>query len=153
MRPIISGPNSLLNQFDANIGHSFGLGISIPIFNGLNVRNSVKLSRLNLENSRKEKEQTVLNLEQTVYAAYTDTENALESFEAAKITLEARNQALEYARERYEVGLMNVFDFNQAQNLLVVAQSDMLKAKYDYIFKTKILEYYFGVPLFEKETL
>lgn len=153
MSPIISGPNSLFNQFDDNIGHSFGVGISIPIFNGFNVRNSVKLSKLNLESSKKEKEVSVLKLEQTVYAAYSDTQNALESFEASKVTYQARNLALEYAKERYEVGLMNVFDFNQAQNLLVVAESDMLKAKYDYIFKTKILEYYFGVPLFENEAL
>lgn len=153
MLPIISGPNSLMNQFDANIGHSFGLGISIPIFNGLNVRNSVKLNKINLENSRKEQELAVLNLEQTVYTAYSDTENALQSYEAAKVTLDARALALEYAKERYEVGLMNVFDFNQAQNLYVVAQSDMLRAKYDYIFKTKILEYYFGVPLFENRAL
>ena len=153
MSPIISGPNSLLNQFDANIGHSFGLGISIPVFNGFNARNSVKMSKLNLQNSKKEKELAVLKLEQTVYAAYSDTQNALESFEASKVTLDARKLALDYAKERYEVGLMNVFDFNQAQNLLVVAESDMLKAKYDYIFKTKILEYYFGVPLFENEAL
>lgn len=148
MTAIISGPNSLLNQFDANMGHSFGIGISIPVFNGFNVRNNVKLSKLNLEYVEKEKQIATLNLEQTVYTAYTDTQNALESYHAAQVTFQARSLALDYAKERYEVGLMNVFDLNQAQNLLVVAESDMLKAKYDYLFKTKILEYYFGIPLF-----
>ena len=46
---------------------------------------------------------------------------------------------------------MNVFDFNQAQTLLVNAQSEVLRTKYDYLFRTKILEFYFGIPLIEKQ--
>ena len=59
--------------------------------------------------------------------------------------------SFDYAKERYEVGLMNVFDFNQAQTLLVNAQSEVLRTKYDYLFRTKILEFYFGIPLIEKQ--
>lgn len=149
MQPIISGPESMWNQFDANKGQSFGLGVSIPIFNGLNTRNNVKMARLALNQKQNEKDLAELKLEQTVYTAYSDTQSALQTYEAAQVTLEARKRSLEYAKERYEVGLMNVFDYNQNQTLFSAAQSDLLKAKYDYVFKTKILEYYFGVPLFE----
>lgn len=147
--PIISGPESMLNQFDANKGQSFGLGLTIPIFNGFSVRNNVRLNRLEVKRAALDQEAAELKLEQLVYTAYADTKSALKSYEAAKVTLTARSLALEYAKARYEVGLMNVFDYNQAETLHVTAASDLLKAKYDYVFKTKILEYYFGIPLFE----
>lgn len=153
MMPIVSGADGLWKQFDTNMGHSFGLGVSIPIFNGFSVRNTVKLNKLQVAYSQKERDLAVLNLEQTVYAAYSDTQSARKTYEAAEVTLEARTLSLAYARERYEVGLMQVFEFNQVQNLELVAQSDLLKAKYDYLFKIKILEYYFGVPLFENKAL
>ncbi len=150
MVPIISGPESLFDQFDSNKGQSFGVGINIPIFNGWSARNNVRLSRVALQQTKNEKDQTDLKLKQAVYTAYTDTQSALKSFDAAKSTLEARELSLEYAKQRYQVGLMNIFELNQVQTLLVNAQSEVLRAKYDYIFKTKILEYYFGIPLFEK---
>lgn len=150
-RAVYGGPESFFTQFDKNKGSNFGLSLSIPIFNGMQTKNSVKLSKLALEQVENEKEATVLKLEQLVFKAYTDTESALKTFEASELTLNARERSLEYARERYTVGLINIFELNQNQNMYVAAQSDLLKAKYDYIFKTKILEYYFGIPLFKKE--
>ena len=94
-------------------------------------------------------EQQELDLERTVFTAYTDTKGALKTHEAAVSTLEAREGAYNYAKERYEVGLMNVFDLNQAQTLYVNAQSEVLRTKYDYIFRTKILEFYFGIPIIQ----
>ncbi|MEN9488672.1 MAG: hypothetical protein RL494_937, partial [Bacteroidota bacterium] len=76
---------------------------------------------------------------------------AQKAYEAAVSTVEAREKSFNYAKERYEVGLMNVFDFNQAQTLFVNAQSDVLRTKYDYIFRTKILEFYFGIPIIKKQ--
>lgn len=148
MLPIISGPESLFDQFDSNKGQSFGVGITIPIFNGWSARNNVRMSRVALQQVKNDMDLTDLKLKQTVYTAYTDTQSSLKSYEAAKITLEARNLSLEYAKERYQVGLMNIFELNQVQTLLVNAQSEVLRTKYDYIFKTKILEYYFGIPIF-----
>jgi outer membrane protein len=63
------------------------------------------------------------------------------------VALEARQVAYNYAKEKYDVGLMNSFDFNQSQTLLTNAQSEVIRTKYDYIFKIKILEFYFGIPL------
>ena len=74
-------------------------------------------------------------------------QGALKAYEAAVSASNARQQALTYAKERYGVGLINVFDLNQAQTLAVNAQSEVLRTKYDYIFKVKILEFYFGIPI------
>ncbi|MCC9042673.1 TolC family protein [Myroides sp. M-43] len=146
---IYGGPNSFFNQVNDNFNSNFGLSLKIPVFNGLSTRNTVKLKKLMLEQVRNEREVKALNLEQVVFKAYTDTESAMRKFEASNVSLEARKLSLEYAKERYSVGMISIFDLNQNQNLFVAAQSDLLRSKYDYIFKTKILEYYFGIPLFK----
>lgn len=91
--------------------------------------------------------QQELDLERNVYTAFTDAKGALKTYESAVTALEAREEAFRYATERYTVGMMNSFDFNQAQTLLSNAQSEVIRTKYDYIFKIKILEFYFGIPI------
>ncbi|MEM9868811.1 MAG: TolC family protein, partial [Bacteroidota bacterium] len=61
--------------------------------------------------------------------------------------LEFRSLAYDYAKERFAVGLMNAFDFGQAQAQLDNAKADVIRTKYDYIFRLKILEFYFGIPI------
>lgn len=149
--PVLGKPKSITDQFSDNKGQNFGLSLNIPILNGFSARNNVARSKVALERSKISLEQKGLDLERTVYTAYTDTKGALKSYEAAVSTLESREQAFHYAKERYEVGLMNVFDFNQSQTLYVNAQSEVLRTKYDYIFRTKILEFYFGIPIVAKQ--
>ena len=148
-------PSSLIpsfsNQFADNKGQNYLISLNVPIFNGFSVRNNVARSRIALDRSKITLQQQELDLERTVFTAYTDTKGAQKTHEAAVSTLQARQQAFNYAKERYEVGLMNVFDFNQAQTLFVNAQSEVLRTKYDYIFRTKILEFYFGIPIIKKQ--
>lgn len=139
----------VLEQFNRNKGHNFGIMLTIPIFNGWNVRNNLTRSKIAYERAQLNMQQTTLELEQKVYTAYTDTQGALQTYQATEKSANARELSLEYARERYEVGMINVFDLNQNQNLYLAAQSEALRAKYDFIFKTKILEYYFGLPVFK----
>jgi len=143
----ITGPDALFNQFSDNKGHSIGAQLNIPIFNGFATRNNVLRSKVALEKSKLALEQQEIELERTIYTAFTDTKGAQKSHESATVTLEARQNAMEYAKERYEVGLMNIFDYNQTQTMFVNAQSEVLRTKYDYIFRTKILEFYFGIPI------
>ena len=67
------------------------------------------------------------------------------------MALEARKEAFSYASEKLAVGIMNAFDFNQSQTLLSNSQSEVLRTKYDYIFKVKVLELYFGIPIIQKQ--
>ncbi|AWH83959.1 transporter [Flavobacterium album] len=146
-QPILGRYLPILDQFDNNKGHSFGVGVNVPIFNGFAVRNNVERTKVELERSQITLEQRELDLERNVYTAYTDAQGALKAYDAAVSAAEARTEALTYAQERYEVGLINVFDLNQAQTLSVNAQSEVLRTKYDYIFRIKILEFYFGIPI------
>jgi outer membrane protein len=145
--PIYRSPDPVFDQFSDNKGHNFGLDLQIPIFNGFSVKNNVERSKVSLEKSKIDLEQKSLDLQRNVFTAFTDAKGALNTYESSTITLEARQQAYNYAKEKYDVGLMNSFDFTQAQTLLTNAQSDVIRTKYDYMFKIKILEFYFGIPI------
>lgn len=146
-QPIYAGPDPVFDQFSDNKGHNFGFQLSVPIFNGFSVKNNVERNKVSLEKSKIDLEQKSLDLQRNVYTAFTDAKGALNTYESSTITLEARQQAYNYAKEKYDVGLMNSFDFTQAQTLLTNAQSDVIRTKYDYMFKIKILEFYFGIPI------
>jgi outer membrane protein len=92
-------------------------------------------------------EQAELDLEANVYQAYTDAKGSLEAYEAALVASDAQQRAFEYATERYAVGLTNAFDFSQAKIRYENTQREALRAKYDYIFKLKVVELYFGIPV------
>lgn len=141
------GPNAFFNQFSDNKGQTFGAQLTVPVFNGFSVKNNVERSKLSVEKSKMAVQQQELNLEQNVYTAFTDTKCALKTYESAIVTLAARQEAYHYASEKYAVGMMNSFDFNQAQTVLSNAKSECIRTKYDFIFKLKILEFYFGIPI------
>ena len=145
-RVIIDSPISLNNQFDLNAGESIGLQINIPILNGLTTRTNIKKSKLNVLRVKNFLDQTKLDLENTINQSLNDAQGALKAYEAAKKTKLARETAYNYAKERFENGALNTINFLQAQQLFEASQSDLIKAKYDYIFKIKVLEFYFGVP-------
>lgn len=149
--PILGNPLPIFKQFDNNKGQNFGLQLTIPIFNGFATRNNVERSKVALERGKIAYEQEELTLERNVYTAFTDVKVALKSYDAALTTLEARQEAFIYAKERFDVGLMNAFDLNQSLVLFTNAQSDVLRTKFDYIFRTKILEFYFGIPIIKKQ--
>ena len=144
---VLGGPAPFFDQFSDNKGQSFGIQLSVPIFNGFSVRNNVDRSKVNLEKSKIALEQQNLDLQRNVFTAFADANGALNTYKSSVVALEARQGAYNYAKEKYDVGLMNSFDFNQSQTLLTNAQSEVIRTKYDYIFKIKILEFYFGIPL------
>jgi outer membrane protein len=140
-------PAPFFDQFSDNKGQSFGAQLSIPVFNGFSVRNNVERARVNLEKSKIAVEQQELDLQRNVYTAFADAKGALNAYEASLAAWEARQEAYQYAKEKYEVGMMNSFECNQSQTLLSNAQSEVLRTKYDFIFKIKILEFYFGIAI------
>ena len=88
-----------------------------------------------------------MNLETNVNQAYVDVISFAKAYEAAEKTLEARRLAYDYSKERYDVGLMNAFDFSQAQSRVDDAEATLIRTKYDYIFRLKVLEFYFGLTI------
>ena len=149
--PVFSKAAPLLDQFSDNKGHNFGLQLNVPILNGLSARNNVERSKVTLEKSKVAFTQSETDLEKNVYTAITNAKGALKTYDSAVLALNAREEAFNYAKEKYAVGMMNAFDFNQSQTLYSNAQSDVIRAKYDYIFKVKVVELYFGIPIIKKQ--
>lgn len=148
---VLGKPLPFFDQFSNNKGHNFGLQLSIPILNGFSVMNNVARSKIALERSKTIQKQTEIDLERNVYTAITDAKGAMNAYESAKIALEARAEAFNYAKEKYAVGIMNSFDYNQSQTLYANAQSEVIRTKFDYIFKVKVVEFYFGIPIIENK--
>ena len=141
------GPLPVFDQIDLNEGHNFGVQLSIPVFNGNSARNNVERSRVNLERFKNQFEQTKLDLENTINQAYNDTKGAYKLYEASQRTVDAREKAYNDSFSRFEAGVLNSFDFVQIKQRYEAAVSDLVRAKYDYIFKLKVLEFYFGIPI------
>ncbi|PIB34651.1 hypothetical protein BFP72_04110 [Reichenbachiella sp. 5M10] len=138
---------STFDQFRTNSGNVFGLQLNVPIFNGFSNHVNMQKNRLNVEKAKLNLENTKIDLESTVYQSYSDAAAAAKAFEAAEKTLVAREQAYAYAEERYNVGVINSFEFIQTQQALEAAQSEVIRSKFDYIFKLKVIEFYFGIPI------
>ena len=151
VRPIynqrVVGALPIEEQLKLNDGHNFGLSLNIPILNGFSLKNNIERSKVNVERSEFQYKQQVLDLESSINQAYNDCMGAQEAFDAAQKTLLAREKAYTYAQSRFETGTSTAFEFSQSKLQYEFAQSDWLRAKYDLIFKIKILELYFGIPI------
>ncbi len=143
-----AAPLDFFTQAYNNLGHNFGFSVNVPIFNGFSARNAIDRSKISFERAKLNAQLTESELEKNIHIAYANTESALKAYEASKIVVDARKEALTYAKDRYEVGMNNSYDVNQAQTLLTTAEVEVVKAKYDYLFRVKIIELYFGMKLF-----
>ena len=137
------------DQLYLNDGISYGVSMSVPIFNGFATRNNVRRNKVNLLRQEYLLEQAKLDLESNVYQAYVDAGGSKKAYEAALVALESQELAYQYAKDRYDVGITNAFDFSQSKLRYDNAQIEVNRSKYDYIFKLKVLELYFGVPATE----
>ena len=144
---VVGGPEPIFDQFSDNYSINYGLSLSIPIFNGFSVRNAVKRGKINVKRAEFQLEQAELDLDSNVYQAYLDAKGAAEAYEASLVSVKAQERAYEYAKDRYDVGLTNAFDFSQSKFRLENAQSVEVQNRFDYIFKLKVLELYFGLKM------
>lgn len=138
---------SYYSQFESNLGKSLGFNLQIPIFNGLSTRSAVqraKISRNLAEISLTENEN---RLRQTVETAYNDAVSAIKTYNSAQKQVRARDEAYRMTKIRLDNGAVNYVEYQVAENDLFQAQSDLLRAKYDFIFRKKVLDFYQGLPL------
>lgn len=138
---------AFFRELDFNKGHNFNLNVSIPIFSRFQNKTAVAQSEIREENSKLNLEQEKLNLEANIQRAFTDAQAAFKTFEAAKASMASQELAFTNSQERYNIGAMNAFDLDQARVRLVNAESSLINAKYDFVFKTKVLDFYMGKSL------
>ncbi len=138
---------SIGEQLRQNDGHNFGVNLRIPILNGLSVKNNVRRNKVSVARSSTVLDQQKLDLERTIYQSYADAKGRLIAYEAAQKTTQSRKEAYQYALDRFNAGAATSLQFSQAKQRYDAAVSAELRAKFDAIFRIKILEFYFGIPL------
>lgn len=131
-------------QLDDNLGYGINFNVNIPIFNRNQTKSNVNRQKINYEISKFGLDNQKLQLEQTIQKAFYDAKAAAKTYESAEKSLIAQEEAIKNAQESYNFGAMTQFDFDQVRNRFVNAEGAMIRAKYDFIFKTKVLEFYYG---------
>jgi outer membrane protein len=140
-------PISLEKQLHNNFRQTISLALNIPIFNGWQAQFNLRQARINQFTNELNKEQVALNLKQNVYKAYNDAYNAVQKYQAAQHAASAAQEAFEFAQKRYELGLTNTVEYLTTQNTQFASESNLQSAKYDLIFKLKVIDYYLGKTL------
>ena len=143
----VYGAYPFFDQIGDNTSAGVGLGLSIPIFNGWQVNGNIANSRIALENAQLNLQSQKLALYATINQAYADAIAALKSFNASNQALISMAESFKYTEKKFEVGLVNTVDYNVSKIQLTRTQSDLLQAKYDFIFRVKILNFYKGEPI------
>jgi outer membrane protein len=138
---------SIGDQYNDNRGRSLGLNIQIPIFNGLANRSTMNRAVINRQLADITLLETKNTLRQTVETAYNNAVAASKTYQSTEKQVKARDEAFRMAKQRYNLGGVNFVDYQVAENNLFQAQSDLLRAKYDLIFRKKLLDFYQGLPL------
>lgn len=138
---------SASDQLSQNQSKTIGFTLSIPIFNRFQVRNQVRKARLDIVNKELTLDNIKLSLYKEIQQAYQSAISAQAKYTSTQKALDAATQAFKYAEERYAVGKSTVFEFNEAKTKLQSSQSEQVQAKYDFLFRAKILDFYSGKEL------
>lgn len=134
-------------QLGGNTTGNVGLNLSIPIFNGLRTRINIQRAELNVKIAQLGTTQLETTLKSNIERSLTDVKAAEKRLNAATKTVTSTRLSAENTRKRYDLGVVNSFELTSVQNTLIAAESNLLQAKYDYLFKLKILDYYRGRPI------
>ncbi len=135
------------DQINSNIQKSFGVYMSIPIFSNYQGQNNVKKSKLSIENYKYQLQQAKQDLNKTIEQAYADAKAALNKYQSADKKVNATKESFHYSEQRFNVGLLSSVDYNSAKKELSAAESELLQAKFEYFFRTTILDFYMGKPI------
>jgi outer membrane protein len=137
-------PISFSNQLNTNFYQSVGLSLQIPIFNRFTARTSVRKAKLNYENAEVATQLAKNTLAKTITQAVLDLNAAVRRYASAQQTYQADKDAFEVIQQRYNVGLVNSLDYNTSLTNYNKAQTDMIEAKYEVVFRSKVIDYYLG---------
>lgn len=134
-------------QLKDNLGQSLGVSMSWTLFNGFQVHNQYQKSKIQIQSS----EINLLKIKNTllndIQIAVTNYNSALARYKAAKNNIEAQKLSLDYVQKRYDAGASTSFDFIQAKNSYLQAQSSETQARFELLFRALVLEYYKGKPI------
>ncbi len=138
---------SFTDQLRDNSNQSVGFYLNIPIFNGWSGRTAISQAKIQKSQAELDLGIQTRELRKLIEQSYADAASSLQKYNASQEKVNAQTEAFKYAQQKFDVGVMTSFDYNNSKKDLTKAESDLLQAKYDFIFKTTILDFYMGNPI------
>lgn len=139
---------SLSSDLKDNSSCHIGLSLHVPIFSGLDARTKVRNAKVGIESAQLSLDNERLTLRKEVQQAYADANNALRKYFSAKDAVASYGESFAYTQRKFDAGLATSLDLNTAKNELTRAESEMLQAKYEYLLRSKIIDFYMGKPIY-----
>jgi outer membrane protein len=134
-------------QLNNNKRYGFGVTLNIPIFNQFQVRNGISSATLQVEDYKYRLVTSQNVLQKDIEQAYTNAISALKRYISSEKAVHSSSEAFRYAEEKLNVGMVTPVEYNQIKNNLTIAQSQLTQAKYEYVFRSKILDFYNGIAI------
>ncbi len=138
---------SFQDQWSQNFNRTVGFSLNVPIFNNFRTRTQISLQKISLENARLQKLIARNNLRRDIQTAWFDARAAYEKYIASDKNVKAQQEAFAYIQQRFDAGAINSFEYHTGKNQLHAAQSNLAQAKYEYIFRLLVLDFYQGKPI------
>lgn len=143
----ILGDNPYGNQITDNFSYGAGLNIAVPLYNNYGPKGNIERAKINTQRSLIQLDQERQSLMLNVQQALADAKASKSSLEASKKSLESQELAYNNAKSRFDIDAIGVFELTNTKSLYDNATINYLLAKYDYVFKTKVLDFYLGKPI------
>jgi outer membrane protein len=137
----------LSTQYDNNFSRGLSVNLRIPIFNGFNTRSQIQRSKITLQQAEINEQEQQNILYQTIESSYRNAMAAAKTYTASQKQVTSLEETFRAVENQYNNGAANFTDYQVASNNLFQARTDLSRAKYDFIFKQKVLEFYQGKPL------
>lgn len=145
--PIFADSYSYFDQISDNLRGTFSLGMSVPIFNRRQIKSGEERAKLSSIQAQNTAEISRQQLQQQIQQAYLNVNNAASQYRQIKKQLEALQLAFENSEKQFNLGVINSVDYLIAKSNLDQANNDLIRSKFDYIFRSKILDFYQGKPI------
>jgi len=149
-RYLLSSENkmpALSEQIKTNHSEGIGLYLNIPIFNKFENKTNIENAKIQVKNQQLQLESTKKELRKQIEQAYTNALASQKRFNANRVASKSMSESFRYIEEKYNVGRVSSVEYNDAKTKLAIAESNLIQAKYEFIFRSKILDFYNGIPI------
>ncbi len=136
-----------VDQLEHNLNASVGLYLTIPVFNNFQTRAAISRSKVSLENHKLSERLVRDQVFKIIQQSHADAKASLKKYQATKKNVGALEESFRHTEQRFNVGMADAIEYNDAKNRLATAESEMMQAKYEFVFRIKILDFYMGVPV------
>ena len=134
-------------QIKDNHRSNIGVNLSIPIFNRYENRSKIQNAEIQIESRRLDLEATKKELRRQIEQAYVNAYASYERYNANEVAVESMEESFRYMEQKFNLGRVNSVEYNESKTKLTKAQSDLVQAKYEFIFRSKILDFYNGTAI------